>query len=131
MVLATSLNNIVSARMMSIIIRKGRLYFQTDKTFRKYHQISKNRNVALCVDNLQIEGICAEIGIPADDPDFCRKYQNAFPGSFTAYAGLKNERLFEVIPQFIQRWIYVGGTPYVEQFDIQSGAYQKEEYIGE
>jgi len=131
MVLATSLDDIVSARMMSIIIHKGRFYFQTDKTFRKYDQISGNGNVALCVDNVQVEGICKEIGIPTDHVDFCQKYERAFPSSFKVYSKLKNERLFEVIPGFIQRWIYEDGTPHTERFDLRTGTYQKEAYIGE
>lgn len=130
MVLATSLDTIVSARMMSIIIKNGRFYFQTDRAFRKYRQITGNGNVALCADNVQIEGVCKEVGRPMDDPDFYRKFEAAFPSSFAAYAKLGNERLFEVIPRFIERWLYEGGTPYIEQFDIQSGVYQKTKYTG-
>jgi uncharacterized pyridoxamine 5'-phosphate oxidase family protein len=131
MVLATSLDDRVSARTMSFLIEKGRFYFQTDKTFRKYDQISRNGNVALCVDNVQVEGICMEIGSPADHADFCQKFEKAFPSSFKSYSKLKNERLFEVIPEFIQRWIYEDGMPNIERFDLQTGTYQKEAYNGE
>ena len=55
MVLSTAEKNIVSSRMMSVIQINGKLYFQTDKTFRKYRQIAQNPSVALCIDNIQIE----------------------------------------------------------------------------
>ena len=42
LVLATSLNNKVSARTMSFVILEGSLYFQTDKGMRKYQDIKGN-----------------------------------------------------------------------------------------
>ncbi len=63
MVLSTSENDIVSSRMMSIIQIEG-VYFQTDLTFKKYRQLLSNPNVALCIDNIQIEGVCEELEHP-------------------------------------------------------------------
>ena len=57
MVLSSSENNIVSSRMMSVVQANGLFYFQTDKTFRKYSQLIANPQVALCINNIQIEGI--------------------------------------------------------------------------
>lgn len=61
-VLATSYQDKVSVRTMSFVIMNGLFYFQTDNTFRKYQDIKGNENVGLCLDNIQIEGICKEIG---------------------------------------------------------------------
>lgn len=47
MVLSTSLNDIVTSRTMSIIVLDEKLYFQTDKTLRKYRQLKDNSNVSL------------------------------------------------------------------------------------
>ncbi len=55
MVLSTACNNKVSSRMMSIVFIDGKFYFQTDKKFRKYKQVLSNFNVALCIDNIQVE----------------------------------------------------------------------------
>ena len=118
MVLSTSENNKVSSRMMSVIQIKGTFYFQTDVTFRKYRQLSTNRNVALCIDNIQIEGTCEELGHPMDNADFCKQFKDCFKGSFDAYTSLKNERLFAVKPVFIERWIYENGIPFIETFDV-------------
>lgn len=130
MVLSTSLNDIVTSRTMSIVILNRKLYFQTDNTFRKYNQLKSNPQVALCVDNIQIEGQCTEIGIPSDNDDFCNAYKELFSGSYNRYTKLKNERLFIVIPTFIERWVYIDGIPYMEIFDIENKNYLLKKYEG-
>lgn len=130
MVLSTSENDIVSSRMMSVVLIDGIFYFQTDITFKKYRQLSSNRNVALCIDNIQIEGICEEIGHPLNNASFCDRFLECFKGSYDAYTSLKNERLFAVRPTYIERWIYKEGVPYIEIFDIKAQSYKTSKYIG-
>ncbi len=130
MVLSTSENNRVSSRMMSVVQIDGMFYFQTDITFNKYHQIVSNHNVALCIDNIQIEGICEEIGHPLQSAPFCNIFQECFKGSYDAYTSLQNERLFSVKPMYIKRWIYEDGVPYIETFDIKTQEYKSSRYIG-
>lgn len=130
MVLSTSENNRVSSRMMSVVQIDGIFYFQTDITMKKYHQIIANSNVALCIDNIQIEGICEEIGHPLKYPPFCNVFQECFKGSFDAYSSLKNERLFSVKPLYIERWVYQDGLPYIETFDMDTQQYKFVEYSG-
>lgn len=55
-VLATSLNDEPTARTVSHIILDKKIYFQTDIKFDKCMQIEENNNVALCLENYQIEG---------------------------------------------------------------------------
>lgn len=71
MVLSTSFQDAVTSRTMSIVALEEKLYFQTDKTFRKYEQLKANPNVALCIDNIQMEGQCCEVGKPLEHPGFC------------------------------------------------------------
>ena len=130
MVLSSSENNRVSSRMMSIVQIDGIFYFQTDMTMNKYHQIISNNNVALCIDNIQIEGICEEKGHPLNNPDFCNVFQECFKGSYDAYSSLKNERLFAVKPMYIERWIYKDSIPYIETFDMNSQQYSLARYSG-
>lgn len=130
MVLSTSENDRVSSRMMSVVLIDGFFCFQTDIELRKYHQISVNPNVALCIDNIQIEGICTEKGRPLDDNKFCEAFQKCFKGSFDAYSSLNNERLFMIKPLLIERWKYIDGIPYVEIFDVENERYNCERYIG-
>lgn len=130
MVLSTSENNRVSSRMMSVVQIGGEFYFQTDITMKKYHQISVNNNVALCIDNIQIEGECTEIGSPLNNSLFCDVFQECFKGSYDAYSALKNERLFVVKPLYIERWIYKDGVPYIEAFDMLAQQYSFNKYLG-
>lgn len=130
MVLSTSLNDRVSSRTMSVVLIKGLFYFQTDVTFSKYQQLKSNPNVALCIDNIQIEGMCIEIGHPLKNDAFCEHFQQCFKGSYDAYTVLKNERLFAVKPIRIERWIYKDGIPYIESFDVEAQTYEINRYIG-
>lgn len=130
MVLSTSENGRVSSRMMSIVQIGGELYFQTDKTMKKYTQIMKNNNVALCIDNIQIEGRCTEAGHPLDNAAFCDIFQECFKSSYSAYSALSNERLFVVKPLYIERWIYNEGVPYIETFDMSAKQYGFVRYSG-
>ena len=93
-VLATCYNNKVSARKMSFIIEDKYFYFQTDSTFRKYQDIKQNNYVALCIDNIQIEGLCEEIGHPLENIEFIKKFKKYFNSSFEAYSSLDSERLY-------------------------------------
>lgn len=129
MVLSTSLDDKVTSRMMSIIIDGGKFYFQTDKDFRKYEQIKGNPHVALCIDNLSIEGICKECGKPQDFSEFCVRYQQYYEGSYNAYTHLERERLFVIEPIYIQRWVYIENKPFVEIFDLEKEIYTLKEYI--
>lgn len=130
MVLSTSENNRVSSRMMSIIQIDRIFYFQTDIKMNKYHQIISNNNVALCIDNIQIEGMCEEKGHPLKNTDFCNVFQECFKGSYDAYSSLKDERLFSVAPTYIERWVYKNGMPYIETFDIKNQQYSFDIYLG-
>lgn len=130
MVLSTSENDMVSSRMMSVVQINGIFYFQTDITFRKYHQLLLNPNAALCADNIQIEGLCREIGHPLDNKPFCDCFSDCFKGSFDAYTSLKNERLFAFAPAYIERWIYKNGVPFIESFSVKEKIYRLNEYKG-
>ncbi|MEG0077637.1 pyridoxamine 5'-phosphate oxidase family protein [Anaerorhabdus sp.] len=131
MVLSSSYQDKVSSRMMSIIQMEGKFYFQTDKTFRKYNQLIQNPNVSLCIENIQIEGSCVELGKPSEYPKFCEVFKKMFEKSFLAYSHLENERLFEITPIRIERWIYKENTPFIEIFDLLEEKHLLIEYKGE
>ena len=128
LVLATTDNNKVSARKMSFIIHEHCFYFQTDIAFRKYQDIQINNNVALCIDNIQIEGKCKELCHPLEHDIFKTLFQKYYPSSFEAYTSLPSERLFVIEPTFIQRWNYVNNLAVIEQLDIEQEKYKEEPY---
>ena len=130
MVLSSCEEGRVSSRMMSVVCIDGAFYFQTDRNFRKYRQLTANPYGALCVDNLEIEGVCRELGRPMEHPRFCQVFRDCFPGSFRAYSALENERLFVLEPILARRWLYIDGAPHIESFDIENREYRLMPYEG-
>jgi len=90
MVLATSNDDKVTARMMSCVIIENAIYFQTDKTSEKFMQMTANPNVALCTDNIQIEGTAAPLGhtLSSECKFFAQAYKKHHKGSFKRYSSM-------------------------------------------
>lgn len=130
MCLATSQNDIVSARSMSVILYKQKFYFQTDANFKKYKQISENPNVALCMNNIQIQGVCVNLGHPllSENSFFADLFKQFYQSSFENYSALKDEFLFEVTPTIITIWDYEDNKPYRAFYDFVNETYHKEYY---
>lgn len=130
MVLATSYKDRVTARMMSVIITDEKFYLQTDKNFLKYQQLQANPKVALCCDNIQIEGIANDIGKPKDNKMFLEKFEKYFKASYNSYSFLEDERLIEIVPTFITVWNYKDGQAIRENYCFIKRVYSEESYIG-
>lgn len=113
MVLATSDNNRVTARSMSIINEGLKIYFQTDKKFLKYIQMENNSKVALCIDNIQIEGTVRINGHPSDNNNtrYRELYKMKHEGSYVKYSMIETEVVIEVIPLLITIWKYINNQP--------------------
>lgn len=45
------------------------------------------------------------------------------------YTSLKNERLFVIVPTYLEKWIYKDGIPFLELFDIEKKQYKLNKYI--
>jgi general stress protein 26 len=130
MCLATSSEDRVTARSMSVIVLDQKFYFQTDRQFLKYNQIIKNPKVALCFNNIQIEGICKEVGHPLsnENSDFTNRYKECFQGSYEKYSHIGSEVVLEVQPKLISLWCYDNGQPYQEFFDVENETYSRSNY---
>ncbi len=106
MALATSLNDHVTVRNVSVIIHEGRLLFKTDKNFRKTKQLIENPNVAICYWGVQIEGKAVNHGLVAEEPGqvFHELYQKYWEKSYNAYPHKDTEILIEILPRFVEVW---------------------------
>lgn len=113
---------------MSVVRLGDRFYFQIDGDSRKAAQLRENPRAALCLGNLQIEGVCREIGRPQEHKAFCAAYRAAFPSTFDRYTHLECERLWEFAPDFAKKWSYEGGEPFEEILDPASGILEKKKY---
>ncbi|MFB5405351.1 pyridoxamine 5'-phosphate oxidase family protein [Enterococcus avium] len=132
MALATSLNDHVMVRNVSVIIHEGKILFKTDQNFRKTKQLIENPQVAICYWGVQIEGIAVNHGLVADQEDdsFRALYQKYWEKSYNAYPHKDSEILIEVVPKLVEIWdqdeddrgfqLFIGfeqKTAEIEQYD--------------
>ena len=68
MALASSLDDYVMVRNVSCLFYDDKIYFKTDKNFRKTKQLLENPNVALCWSGVQVEGIALNKGLVVEEP---------------------------------------------------------------
>ena len=76
MALASSVDDYVMVRNVSCLFYDDKIYFKTDKNFRKTQQLFKNPRVALCVGGVQIEGIAVNKGLVVEEEG--RKFETAY-----------------------------------------------------
>lgn len=122
MVLATCSHDRVTARMMSVVHKDLKLYFQTGKDSVKSTQIGENPNIALCAGNIQIEGTASGRGHPHDEDNaaFLDLYKENHKAAYDKYSGLEEEIVFEVDVGLVTLWKYTpdGNRPYRDFLDI-------------
>lgn len=76
MALASSVSDYVMVRNVSCLFYDHKVWFKTDKNFRKTQQLYQNPHVALCWSGVQIEGIAENKGLVVDEPD--RKFEGLY-----------------------------------------------------
>ena len=62
MALASCEDNYPMVRNVSCLFYNDKIYFKTDKNFRKTQQLFKNNRVAMCFNGTQVEGIAVNKG---------------------------------------------------------------------
>jgi len=128
--LATSSKNHTTVRTMSFIINERIIYFQTGIDLIKYKQINDNKNVALCFDNIQIEGTAEIMGKPLEHEDIMEIYKKYYKNSYENYSKLDKEILIRIIPRKITKWEYdSNGKPYRIFIDLENKKAYKEMYL--
>lgn len=106
MALASSVDDYVMVRNVSCLFYNDKIYFKTDKNFRKTQQLFKNKRVALCCGGVQVEGIAVNKGLVVDEPErvFEVLYKKHLWQSYNAYSHEDTEILIEVTPGFVEIW---------------------------
>ena len=106
MALASSVNDYVMVRNVSCLFYDNKVWFKTDKHFRKTQQLYQNPRVALCWSGVQIEGIAENKGLVVDEPGrkFEALYKKHLWGSYNKYSHEDTEILIEVSPRFVEIW---------------------------
>ena len=112
-ILSTSLDDSVSSRPMSIVHIGLDIYFQSNRRYEKHAQMTGNPYVALCHDNISIEGLAEVIG-GWNAPDIVpvkALYRSKHPRSYASYAALDGQLVYRVRPTRVKLWKYVDGVP--------------------
>ena len=106
MALASSVNDYVMVRNVSCLFYDKKVWFKTDKNFRKTQQLYQNPQVALCWSGVQIEGIAKNKGLVIDEPDrrFEKLYKEHLWESYNKYSHEDTEIIIEVTPKFVEIW---------------------------
>lgn len=106
MALASSVNDYVMVRNVSCLFYDNKVWFKTDKNFRKTKQLYQNPQVALCWSGVQIEGIAKNKGLVVEEPDrrFETLYKEHLWGSYNKYSHEDTEIIIEVTPKFVEIW---------------------------
>ena len=106
MALASCVDNYPMVRNVSCIFYNDRIYFKTDKNFRKTQQLFQNNRVAMCFNGVQVEGNATNKGLVVDEEGrvFEKKYKEFLWGSYNAYSHVDTEILIEVEPKFVEIW---------------------------
>ena len=106
MALASSVNDYVMVRNVSCLFYDEKIYFKTDKNFRKTRQLYENTRVAMCWSGIQVEGIAENKGLVVDEPGrrFEQGYQKYLWQSYNKYSHEDTEILIEVSPKYVEIW---------------------------
>ena len=106
MALASSVNDYVMVRNVSCLFYDEKIYFKTDKNFRKTKQIMDNPQVAMCFNGIQVEGIAVNKGLVVDEPGrrFEEGYKKYLWESYNKYSHTDTEILIEVSPKYVENW---------------------------
>ena len=106
MALASSHNDYVMVRNVSCLFYDGKVWFKTDKNFRKTQQLFANPQVALCWSGVQIEGVARNCGLVVDEPGrrFEKLYEKHLWGSYNKYSHEDTEIIISVTPKFVEVW---------------------------
>jgi len=106
MALATAKDNKVFVRNVSCVFYDDKIYFKTDKNFRKTKQLLENPHVAMCWNGIQVEGSAQNKGlvIAEEGRRFEQAYRKYLWQSYNAYSHTDTEILIEVTPEFVEIW---------------------------
>ena len=106
MALASSKDDYVMVRNVSCLFYDDKVYFKTDKNFRKTKQLRVNPNVAMCWSGIQIEGVAENKGLVVDEPGhrFEEGYKKYLWQSYNKYSHEDTEILIEVSPKYVEIW---------------------------
>lgn len=114
-VLATSMDNLVTVRQISPIRDGERILIRTDGDSRKAVQMRANPRVALSMGGFDAEAEARPLGSTEDPQNAARKqlYIERYPGAFTGEDEYLSDKevFFELKLAHVSQWIYENDVP--------------------
>lgn len=106
MALASCEDDYPMVRNISAIMYDGKIWFKTDRNFRKTQQLIANPRVALCWNGVQVEGLAEICDLVVEEPGrvFEKKYREYLWQSYNRYSHEDTEILVCVEPRFVEIW---------------------------
>jgi uncharacterized pyridoxamine 5'-phosphate oxidase family protein len=122
-VVATSQNNRVTARTVSFVNIGLQIFFWSYENHTKCHQIRVNPKVALCRDNLQVEGMAELKGSVLDKKNetYLSKFKEKFPKDYDRYANEPKMILVDITPTLFVLLVNEDGNLYRDHLNIEEG----------
>ncbi len=119
-VVATSSNNRVTARTVSFVNNGLQIFFWSYGNHTKCKQIQENPNIAMCRDNLQVEGIAKLHGsiLDSNNKDYLREFQKKFPKDYDRYVNEPDMILVKVKPVLFILLVNIDRMLYRDHLDI-------------
>jgi general stress protein 26 len=105
MVLATSLNDTVTARTIDYVSSGLDIIFLSWGHHMKIIQINGNPKVGLCRDNVQIEGVAKVLGNPFDEKKYSILYRDKLPILFDNFADVPGMTFVKFTPTSFKTFI--------------------------
>jgi len=121
-VLATSLNDRVTARTVTYATKGLDIYFMSWGHHKKCVQIRGNPKVALCRDNVNIEGVAEILGNPLDEKnkEYAQTYRKKLPRDFEGFAHQLGIVMVRVTPTFIVSMVRINNRLCLEHLDLEN-----------
>jgi general stress protein 26 len=121
-VLATSRYNRVTARTVTYTTRGSNIYFMSWDHHKKVVQMRENPKVALCRDNVNIEGVAEILGTPLDEKnkECAEIYKKKLPRDFAGFAAKPGMVMVRVTSTFIVSMVRINDRLYLEHLDLRN-----------
>jgi general stress protein 26 len=122
-VLATSIDNRVTARTVSFANKDLDIYFLSWEHNKKIIQLKNNPKVALCLKNLQIEGIAEVLGCAFEDKfnEIGDLFRTKFsPRWFDTFSHIKEMVLVKIIPKNIIKFENIDRRFQLQNVDLDN-----------
>jgi len=120
MVLSTSLENRVTSRVVSTACYGQKVIFLSWGHHTKCEQIRINPMVALCHNNIQIEGIASIKGdvLEPENANYAQLYQAKQAKYYDIFSQFKGMQIIEIQIQCITCFGFEGNKFYVDRIDL-------------